>query len=80
MSSLYQHYKSGLYHYMNLAKLEATGELMVVYQSIETNEIYARPFNEWAVKFKQLQPVDIDRDMPTQNINDFLTQPPTEEA
>lgn len=54
MDDLYQHYKGHIYRYKGLAKLEATNELMVIYESLETKITYVRPFNEWAQKFKKI--------------------------
>ncbi len=75
MSELYQHYKGGIYRYIQLAKLESTGEMMVLYESFQDGTCYIRPFNEWAVKFKKLEPKkSIDSDLPIKHIERFITE------
>lgn len=53
LGTVYRHYKGGLYEIITLAKMEADGALMVVYKAIEKNDVWIRPYNEWAIKFKQ---------------------------
>lgn len=39
----YKHFKGGLYKVVGLAKHTETGETMVIYQSVKTNKVFARP-------------------------------------
>lgn len=57
MNKLYRHHKGGIYKLICTAFNEATGEEKAVYQSMETAEIWERPFNEFVEKFKE---TDID--------------------
>ena len=48
MELLYRHVKTGrLYRYLLQARLEGTGEDMVVYQSINTGAFWVRPASEF---------------------------------
>lgn len=50
--SIWQHYKGGLYSFVSLAQLEATGQTMAVYRSPVTGKTYVRPIEEFLKKFK----------------------------
>lgn len=43
LRGLYRHYKGGLYLVRSIAKHTETQESLVIYQSIETNIMWARP-------------------------------------
>ena len=43
----YRHYKGNEYKIIALAKHSETNEEMVIYQSIATNDIWARPKRMW---------------------------------
>lgn len=43
----YEHYKGGIYEVIGIAKEEATLKDVVVYVSIETEEMRTRPFDEF---------------------------------
>lgn len=47
VSKIYKHYKGNLYKVIALAKHSETCEEMVIYQSIKTNEVWARPKKMW---------------------------------
>ncbi len=44
---VYQHYKGGLYKVLHLAPHSETGELLVIYQSLNFGSYYARPLENW---------------------------------
>lgn len=50
--SIWQHYKGGLYCFVSLAQLEATGEQMAVYLCTVTGKTYVRPIEEFLQKFE----------------------------
>lgn len=41
----YGHYKGGIYRILNIAIHTETEEVMVIYEGIESNKIWARPQN-----------------------------------
>ena len=43
MKGIYQHYKGGLYEVLHVAKHSETQEEMVIYKSINDDQIWARP-------------------------------------
>ena len=43
----YKHYKGGIYRVLHLAKHTETGELMIIYQSLQFGTYYARPLENW---------------------------------
>ena len=43
----YKHYKGNLYKIIGFAKHSETMEDMIVYQSIENNAIWVRPYSMW---------------------------------
>jgi len=50
---IYEHCKGGLYELIVLAKQQSNGDLTSVYKSLESNDVWVRPFNEFAVKFRK---------------------------
>lgn len=47
MSNTYRHYKGGLYRVLHLARVEATGETLVIYQPLQGGTIWARPYDDF---------------------------------
>ena len=47
VTKIYRHYKGNLYKVIALAKHSETCEEMVIYQSVKTNEVWARPKEMW---------------------------------
>ena len=45
IGGLYRHFKGGLYKVLCTAQHTETGEVLVIYQSQETNKIFARPYD-----------------------------------
>jgi len=41
--SLYEHFKGGYYLKIDEAEHSETGEMLVIYRSIKTGKVYARP-------------------------------------
>lgn len=39
----YKHYKGGIYRVINIAIHTETNEVLVIYQGLETNKVWARP-------------------------------------
>ena len=59
----YRHYKGNLYKIIYLAKHSETCEEMIVYQSIETGDVWVRPkamWNEWVEKANSLRFTIVD--------------------
>ncbi len=44
VDKLYRHFKGNLYKVLHTAKHTETGEMLVIYQSMKDNLIYARPY------------------------------------
>ncbi len=58
IGKIYKHYKGNLYKIIAIAKHSETMEDMIVYQSINTNEIWVRPkfmWNEYIESSKSLR-------------------------
>ena len=54
----YRHYKGNLYKIIALGKHSETCEDVVVYQSVESNDVWVRPqsmWNEWVEKANSLR-------------------------
>lgn len=49
--TLYRHHKGGLYYKLAEAKMEATGEEMVVYEPFNGHQKWIRPKAEFDEKF-----------------------------
>lgn len=45
--SQYSHYKGGIYTVLGAAHEESSGQVMIVYQSLSSQNIFVRPFKEW---------------------------------
>lgn len=58
MDKIFKHYKGGLYKYITLAKLESSGETMVLYECCDTYEKYVRPYLEFREKFTGVKDKD----------------------
>jgi len=59
----YRHYKGNLYKIISFAKHSETCEEMIVYQSIETGDVWVRPkamWNEWVEKANSLRFTIVD--------------------
>lgn len=53
---LFEHYKGGLYELIaSHAKLESTGEAMVVYKCLSSKTLYVRPLQEFIEKIETAQ-------------------------
>ena len=44
----YKHYKGGLYYLIGMANHSETLELLVLYKSVETDKVWARPYTMWS--------------------------------
>ena len=55
IGNVYRHFKGGLYRVINMAIHTETGESHVIYASLETGTVYARPLEMFASK------VDIEK-------------------
>lgn len=44
---IYRHYKGNLYKIIEFAKNSETLEDMIVYQSVNTGEVWVRPYSMW---------------------------------
>jgi hypothetical protein len=51
--AFYQHYKGGCYRLLCVAKNEADGRPLAIYQSLSTGQIWARPASNF---FEKVQP------------------------
>lgn len=49
-NQIYKHYKGGTYQIISLATHTETGEIMVIYKSINFGSVYARPIDTWFSK------------------------------
>jgi hypothetical protein len=47
VGGIYEHHKGGQYRYLLAAREEATQRDVAVYQSLETNQVWTRPFEEF---------------------------------
>ena len=47
IGKIYRHYKGNLYKIIAFAKHSETVEDMIVYQSVETDDVWVRPRNMW---------------------------------
>ena len=50
LNRIYRHFKGGLYRTLYFAKHTETGEELVIYQSLKTQEVFARPKAMFASK------------------------------
>lgn len=48
MHAVYRHFKDGLYYAICVAEHSETGERLVVYHSLKSGKIYARPYGMFA--------------------------------
>ena len=46
----YLHFKGGEYEVVDIAILEATGELLVIYRALVDASIWARPVRDWTAQ------------------------------
>ena len=44
----YRHYKGNIYEIIAFAKHSETMEDMIIYKSIKTNDVWARPYKMWS--------------------------------
>lgn len=49
-NEFYKHYKGGTYQVISLANHTETGEVMVIYKSINFGTVFARPLEDWNSK------------------------------
>ena len=49
---LYRHYKGGIYRVLCYAKMEASEEEVVVYESLKGGIPWVRPLKEFRIKFQ----------------------------
>ena len=47
VGKIYKHYKGNYYKIITFAKHSETLEEMIIYQSTETGEVWARPYSMW---------------------------------
>jgi hypothetical protein len=53
--TLYRHHSGKVYKVLEIAKMEATGEVVVVYQErFSMGNVWVRPASEWWDKFREL--------------------------
>jgi hypothetical protein len=50
IGSLYKHFKGGIYRVIDTAIHTETGEKLVIYMSVDTGIVYARPFDMFVSK------------------------------
>lgn len=53
LNKTYKHYKGNIYKVIALGKHSETGEEMVIYQSVEHNNIWCRPKTMWFDKIDE---------------------------
>ncbi|NCB03230.1 MAG: DUF1653 domain-containing protein [Spirochaetia bacterium] len=64
-ANIYRHFKGGYYIVHSVAKTEETGEEVVVYQSLETGQIWTRPVSSFNER------VPADKENPTGQFHRF---------
>lgn len=64
-SSIYRHFKGGYYIVHSVATSEATGEAIVVYQSLQDGNVWTRPLSEF------IEPVPKGKENPTGQVLRF---------
>jgi hypothetical protein len=53
--SLYRHHSGKVYQVLEIAKMEATGEAVIVYRERGSiHRVWVRPASEWWDKFKEV--------------------------
>ena len=72
--NIYRHFRGGYYVVISQATVEATGEAVVIYQSLQDGRVWTRPISSF------LEPVPEDKDNPTgqalrfERVTDFNNQ------
>lgn len=73
-SSIYRHFKGGYYIVHSVATVESTGELVVIYQSLQDGRVWTRPLSAFQ------EPVPEGKENPTgqmlrfEKVNNFNNQ------
>ena len=72
--NIYRHFKGGYYIVLSQATVEATGEQVVIYQSLQDGRVWTRPLSVFC------EPIPHDKDNPTgqalrfEKVKDFNNQ------